>query len=96
MTDAALDEGAASQRLAGERLVWRFRLAAVGFASLQSLIEPGDDLALTWTIVALFWASVAWSGLALRGAPRTGPYAGSASCPWRRMWPSWAWCCRTT
>jgi diguanylate cyclase (GGDEF)-like protein/PAS domain S-box-containing protein len=69
MTTAALAEGSAVNRLAQERFIWRFRLAAVVFSTVQSVIEPGDDLARTWVIVALFWSSVVWTALALRGAP---------------------------
>jgi diguanylate cyclase (GGDEF)-like protein/PAS domain S-box-containing protein len=72
MPETAPAHAAASQRLGRERLIWRFRLAAVAFATLQSLIEPGDDLALTWVNVALFWSGVAWTGLALRDDPDDG------------------------
>jgi diguanylate cyclase (GGDEF)-like protein/PAS domain S-box-containing protein len=67
MTDVAQAEGAAAQRLVRERFIWRFRLAALAFAALQSAFEPGDDLVLTWVNVTLLGASVAWTGLALRG-----------------------------
>jgi PAS domain S-box-containing protein len=66
---SALADAAAVQRLARERFIWRFRLAAVLFTTLQTVIEPGDSRALTWINVALFWSSVAWSWLALRDAP---------------------------
>jgi diguanylate cyclase (GGDEF)-like protein/PAS domain S-box-containing protein len=69
MPTPALADAAADRRLVRERLIWRFRLAAVVFTSLQSVIEPGDDLLLTWVNVALFWSSVAWTGLALRDEP---------------------------
>ncbi len=71
MTDVARAEGAAAQRLGRERFIWRFRLAALLFAAAQSVVEPGDDLVLTWVNVALFAASVAWTGLALRGQDPT-------------------------
>jgi diguanylate cyclase (GGDEF)-like protein/PAS domain S-box-containing protein len=67
MTDVALAEGAAAQRLVRERFIWRLRLAAFAFAGLQSAVEPGDGFVLTWFNVALLGASVAWTGLALRG-----------------------------
>lgn len=67
MTDVVRAEGAAAERLARERFIWRFRLAAFTFAALQSVVEPGDDLAVTWINVAIFGASVLWTALALRG-----------------------------
>ena len=67
MTDVARAEGAAVQRLVRERFIWRFRIAALAFAVVQSAVEPGDDVTLTWVNVALFGASVLWTGLALRG-----------------------------
>lgn len=47
MPTTAATPGAAVQRLSRERFIWRFRFAAVLFATLQSAIEPGDDLTLT-------------------------------------------------
>lgn len=70
MSHTAWAEGRSSQqRLVRERFIWRFRLAAVGFASVQTVIEPGDGFVLSWANIALFWVSVAATGAALRGDP---------------------------
>ena len=69
MPSSALADAAAAQRLVRERFIWRFRFAAVAFTTLQTVIEPGDRISLTWINVALFWSSVLWGWLALRGAP---------------------------
>jgi len=55
------------QRLVRERFIWRFRLAAVCFATAQTLIESGDHFVLSWANLALFWLSVGVSGRVLRG-----------------------------
>src|SRR3546814_14806306 len=69
MRPAGYPVGDAVERLSRERFIWRFRFVAALFTTLQSVIEPGDSLALTWVNVALFWSGVAWAWLALRGTP---------------------------
>ncbi len=67
MSRASADGGNPPQWLARERFIWRFRLAAVCFATVQTVIETGDDAALGWVYIGLFWMSVVGAGLALRG-----------------------------
>ncbi|MFP5578045.1 MAG: putative bifunctional diguanylate cyclase/phosphodiesterase [Acidimicrobiia bacterium] len=69
MTAPGYAVGDAVERLSRERFIWRFRFVAAVFTVLQSVIEPGDSLALTWVKAALFWCGVAWAWLALRGTP---------------------------
>ncbi|HEU5085258.1 MAG TPA: EAL domain-containing protein [Acidimicrobiales bacterium] len=67
MVGTVRSEGRRStQRLVRERFIWRFRLAAVCFATVQTLIEPGDGLVLSWANIALFWLSVGVSGRMLQ------------------------------
>lgn len=56
------------QRHVREQLIWRFRLGAVIFATLQTFVGPGDQVALSWAVTGLFWVSVVVSGMLLRRA----------------------------
>jgi diguanylate cyclase (GGDEF)-like protein/PAS domain S-box-containing protein len=69
MPDVAASGRSAHQRLVRERFIWWFRVAAAGFIAVQNTIEPGDDTALSWVILAFFVASIGATGLALAGSP---------------------------
>lgn len=54
-----------ARRHARERLIWRFRVAAAVFATFQTFVAPGDHALLSWLVTALFWVSIAVSGVIL-------------------------------
>jgi len=69
MTDVPVAERTGAERLARERFIWWFRLAALAFLVVQTTIEPGDDARLSWAMAALFAASLVGTGVALGGRP---------------------------
>jgi diguanylate cyclase (GGDEF)-like protein/PAS domain S-box-containing protein len=64
--DAAAGRSGATE-LARERFTWWFRVAALAFMIVQTAMEPGDHERLGLAILAVFAASVAAAGVALRG-----------------------------
>jgi diguanylate cyclase (GGDEF)-like protein/PAS domain S-box-containing protein len=64
--------GDACHRLAAERLIQRFRAAAVVFCVLQTAVEPGDRPLVSWLAAMLLAVSVAVSVGALRRTTSDG------------------------
>ncbi|MGK2929241.1 MAG: putative bifunctional diguanylate cyclase/phosphodiesterase [Acidimicrobiales bacterium] len=62
---ARLQSRDSEQRHARERLIRRFRLGAVVFTTLQTVVQPGDVAALSWAVIALFSTSIGVSWLVL-------------------------------
>jgi len=67
MTGVTAAERTGAERLARERFIWWFRVAALVFLVVQTALEPGDDVRLSWATAALFVTSLAGTGAALGG-----------------------------